>query len=174
MRLVVLLAVFIGVCLFVVAPSPASQLQIPSSIKTDHEAIHAALVDATKVPGVVGEAARELADVLHPHFVREEIVALPQLGLLVSLASGAGIPEPALKEALKLSDGMRQELPRMLEEHKMIRAAIQKLAHVAKAEKAVKQQQFADELALHAETEEQVLYPMAVLVGDIIRSRAQR
>jgi iron-sulfur cluster repair protein YtfE (RIC family) len=38
---------------------------------------------------------------------------------------------------------------------------------------ATRYQQLAEELALHAQTEEQVLYPAAVLVGDIIRSRRQ-
>jgi iron-sulfur cluster repair protein YtfE (RIC family) len=172
MNLGVVLGAILTVCLQASPASGASQLQSPASIKTEHEAIHQALVDATKVPGEVGQAARELADVLHPHFVREEMIALPPLGLLAPLASGETIPEAVLAEALKMSETLRKELPRMLEEHKAIRAAVQKLARVAGQEKKTEQEQFARDLALHAQTEEQVLYPAAVLVANLIRARA--
>src|SRR5512146_404861 len=55
-------------------------MRIPESLRVEHEAIHAELVRATNEPGAVGKAARELAAVLHPHFVREEQIALPPLG----------------------------------------------------------------------------------------------
>ena len=45
--------------------------KIPESIQAEHEAIHEALVAATQVSGEVGRAATALAEVLHPHFVRE-------------------------------------------------------------------------------------------------------
>ena len=53
----------------------------------------------------------------------------------------------------------------MLAEHVKIRAAVDALRAAAKAEKAVEAERLADELALHAETEEEVLYPAAILVG---------
>lgn len=148
-------------------------IEIPQSIQIEHEAIHSTLVDATKAGGSVGAAATELAEVLHPHFVREEEIALPPLGLLGPLASGAAIPEATLSAALKMTDALRSELPRMLEEHVRIRAAVEKLGAAARAAKAAKFERLAEDLALHAQTEEQVLYPAAILVGDIIRSRRQ-
>jgi hypothetical protein len=51
-----------------------------------------------------------------------------------------------------------------------IRAAVAKLREVARAEKP-KQIELADALALHAKTEEEVLYPAALLVGDALRAR---
>jgi hypothetical protein len=60
---------------------------------------------------------------------------------------------------------------RMLQEHARIRAATEKLRTVARAEKASVYKQFAEDLALHARTEEEVLYPAAILVGDVIRAR---
>jgi hemerythrin superfamily protein len=76
-----------------------------------------------------------------------------------------------MSEALAMSDGLRKELPRMLEEHKQIRAATEKLRAVAREENASAHAEFAEELAAHADSEEEVLYPAAVLVGDIIRAR---
>jgi hemerythrin superfamily protein len=59
----------------------------------------------------------------------------------------------------------------MLEEHKQIRAATETLLAAAREEKATAPEQFARDLLLHAQSEEEVLYPAAILVGDIIRAR---
>jgi hypothetical protein len=150
-----------------------STIQIPKSVQAEHEAIHAALVEATQAPGRVGTAAKDLAEVLHPHFVREEQIALPPLGLLAPLATGDHLSETVLSEVLAMTDALKSELPRMLEEHKKIRAAVDKLRLAARAEQATKYEQLAEQLALHAQTEEEVLYPAAVVVGDIIRARLQ-
>ncbi|KAF0192329.1 MAG: hypothetical protein FD165_954 [Gammaproteobacteria bacterium] len=156
------------------AVMPITIMAIPPSIKMEHEEIHAALIEATHAPGEVGVAARELAEVLHPHFVREEEIALPPLGLLAPLASSAPVSDAVRSEALAMTDALRVELPKMLEEHGRIRAAVEKLHAAARAEQAVRQEQLADQLALHAQTEEEVLYPAAILVGDILRARVQR
>lgn len=148
-----------------------SKIQIPKSVQAEHGAIHATLVEATRAAGSVGAAAKELAHVLHPHFVREEEIALPPLGLLAPLISGEPLPETVLSEALAMIDALKTELPHMLDEHKAIRAAVEKLRLAAQAEKSTKFEQLAQQLALHAQTEEEVLYPAAVLVGDIIRAR---
>lgn len=149
----------------------ASVVEIPQSMQVEHRAIHTALQEATRASGRVGAAAKELAEVLQPHFVREEQIALPPLGLLRPLAADAEVPEEASSEALKMSDSLRAELPRMLEEHKRVRAAAEKLRQAARAEGAEKYEQLADTLMLHAQTEEEVLYPAAILVGDLIRAR---
>lgn len=147
-------------------------IEIPKSIQTEHAAIHSALVEATGARGRVGVAAKELAGILHPHFVREEQIALPPLGLLAPLAARTELPVAVLSEALTMSDALRSELPRMLEEHEAIRAAVKKLHSAARAEEATRYEQLAEQLALHAQTEEEVLYPAAILVGDIIRARS--
>jgi hypothetical protein len=149
------------------AQKPA--IQIPQSLQTEHQAIHDALEEAIQAPGRVGAAAKELAAVLGPHFKREDEIALPPLGLLAPLAAG---DSPAgMEAALAMTDALRKELPRMLEEHKQIRSATEKLRTAAREAKASAQERFAEDLALHARTEEEVLYPAAILVGDVIRGR---
>jgi hypothetical protein len=142
---------------------------IPQSLQAEHHEIHEALAEATRAPGRVGAAAKELAAVLDPHFQRENQIALPPLGLLAPLA--AGHTPPDLEQALAMTDALRKELPRMLEEHERIRAAAEKLRIAAREEKARAHEQLAETLAAHAQTEEEVLYPAAILVGDIIRTR---
>jgi len=151
------------------AGAQKSVIAIPQSLQTEHSEIHEALVAATRAPGRVGAAAKELAAVLDPHFERENEIALPPLGLLAPLA--AGDTPAGMQEALAMTDALRKELPRMLEEHKRIRAATEKLRTAAREEKASEYERFAEELAAHAQTEEEILYPAAILVGDVIRAR---
>ena len=47
-----------------------TQIGIPESMRLEHAEIHDELVRATKLPGRIGDAARELATILHPHFHR--------------------------------------------------------------------------------------------------------
>lgn len=154
------------------APARQSALGAPESIRLEHEDIHKTLVELTQAPASVGVAAKELAAVLHPHFEREEEIALPPLGLLKPLAEGR-TPDGA-SDAVVMAETLRKEMPRMLDEHKKIRAALDNLRRVAGEEKNQRAEAFAAELALHAQTEEEVLYPAAILVGDVIRARGAR
>ena len=54
----------------------------------------------------------------------------------------------------------------MIEEHNGIVIALDNLIRVAKKENKTEFVQFAEGLKLHAKTEEEVLYPTAILIGD--------
>jgi hypothetical protein len=153
------------------APSPgvAPPIAIPASLRAEHEEIHAELLRATKAAGRVGAAARALARVLDPHFEREQQIALPPLGLLAPLARGEATPE--MRAVLPMTDSLRAELPKMLAEHKTIRAATLRLSEAARAAGNTRVAQLADKLKLHAQSEEEMFYPAAVLVGDLVRAK---
>jgi hypothetical protein len=138
--------------------------EIPMPLQIEHQELHATLVKATKEPGGVGEAAREVARLLHPHFVREEEFALPPIALLADIALRGVTPQMA--EVLPLTRRLRAELPAMLAEHERIVAALEKLRAAARGAELAEYERFADALVLHAQTEEQVLYPAAILVGE--------
>ena len=139
------------------------KFEVPKPLQAEHEELHATLVRATKEAGAVGEAAREVARLLHPHFVNEEDFALPPLALLSVLAGGGVAPEMA--EVLPMTRRLKAELPKMLAEHQQIVGALEKLRAAAHAAGRSEYEKFADALVLHAQTEEQVLYPAAILVG---------
>jgi hypothetical protein len=63
-------------------------LTIPTALKVEHEKLHAELSAATKLPGKTGQAAKQVAAVLHEHFLSEEEFAMPPLALLVPIAEG--------------------------------------------------------------------------------------
>ena len=143
--------------------------RIPESVRIEHEAIRRELAFATRERGEVGAAARELAKLLQPHFEREEQIALPPLGLVEPLARGEATLE--MRAVLPMTDSLRAELPRMLDEHVGIRAATKELERIAGGEGNIRVVRLARQLALHARSEEELLYPMAVLVGDLVRLR---
>lgn len=142
---------------------------IPEALRIEHAEIHGELVRATKLRGRVGVAARALAAVLDPHFAREEQIALPPLGLLAPLARDEDAA--AMRTILPLTDSLRAELPAMLEEHKAIAAATRELGRVARAAGNTRVAALAEKLLLHARNEEEVTYPAALLVGEVVRAR---
>ncbi len=148
------------------------EFKTPASLKAEHEELHDELIKATKVGGKAGAAAQVVAKVLHPHFVKEEEFAMPPLSLLPALAEGKLGAE--MSKVLALTDKLKQELPEMIREHHAIVAALQKLEEAAQAEGKVQLTHFAEKLRLHAKTEEEVLYPAAILVGEFVKLKLKR
>lgn len=145
------------------------EFTIPHSLKAEHEELHNMLRQATQLTGKTGDAAKVVAKLMHPHFVKEEEYALPPLGLLPLLASGKFSEE--MKLVLPLTDKLKRELPEMLAEHQQIVAALNILAQHARTENHPEVVDFAAKLILHAQAEEEVSYPTAILIGDYIKLR---
>jgi len=143
------------------------KFEIPKPMKIEHDELHADLVKATKAGGQTGDAAKAVAKVLHNHFVKEEEYALPPLGLLVALSEGKF--ETGMADVLKMTDKLEAELPTMLSEHKAIVAALAKLIEASTAESKPEVVQFAQKLMLHAQSEEQIAYPTALLIGRFVK-----
>lgn len=141
---------------------------IPSSLKAEHEALHEELRRATQSGGEIGEAAHTLARLMHPHFVKEDEIALPPLGLLAALARGEA--SAGMAQVLALTDRLEVELPAMLQEHQAIVVALQRLQQLAARANRADLADFADRLVQHARTEEEVMYPATLLVGRYVRS----
>jgi iron-sulfur cluster repair protein YtfE (RIC family) len=142
---------------------------IPQPLQREHEALHERLRQATQAGGEVGDAAKALARLMHPHFVKEDRIALPPLGLLAALARGEWRAEMA--EVLVLTEQLEAELPQMLAEHQTIVAALNRLREAAARTGRSDIVAFAEDLVEHARTEEEVMYPAAVLVGQVVRQR---
>lgn len=145
------------------------EFRIPLPLVLEHDELHVELAKATKAAGRIGTAAQAVAKLLHPHFVKEEAVALPPLGLLSALAEGKITPE--MRDVLAMTDRLQAELAEMLEEHKAIVGALQELAAAAKQERKREYERFAEKLVLHTQTEEQVLYPTALLIGEYLKTK---
>ncbi|HEY1114036.1 MAG TPA: hemerythrin domain-containing protein [Chitinophagaceae bacterium] len=143
------------------------KFEIPGSLKAEHKKLHETLLEYTRLPGKTGTAAKEVAKLLHPHFVKEEEYALPQLGLLPALAKGQVSAD--MKEAVAMGDKLKQDFDQMLSEHRQIVGALDNLQKAAREERRPEVVRFTEALKLHAQTEEEVLYPAAILISEYLK-----
>lgn len=150
------------------AAAATGGLGVPSSLQEEHRELHERLERATRVPGEIGEAAQVVARLLHAHFEAEERVAMPLLGLLAPLAAHEEIDDR--EAAIAMARELRTALPQMLEEHAAIKNALDTLKTVATHLGDPESIAFAEALMLHARNEEEVLYPSALLVGEVLEA----
>jgi hemerythrin-like domain-containing protein len=157
------------------------ELRIPESLELEHEELHEQLYKGIKEGGKVGEAAKAVADILHPHFEKEEEYALPPLGLLTSLlleeqeqrkGGKSKITKEMKNNVISMADRLKTDLSHMVEEHNEIVSSLNNLIEIAKIENKKELVQFAEKLKLHAKTEEQVLYPTAILIGEYLKLKS--
>jgi hypothetical protein len=99
--------------------------------------------------------------------VKEEEYALPPPGVLPLLAAGNVTPD--MRDVLSMTERLKAELPRMLEEHTAIVAALNHLIEVATQENQPEFARFAEQLRLHAQAEEDVFYPTAILIDEYVK-----
>ena len=138
-------------------------IEIPESIREEHEELFAGLRSLADARGPTGKAVKALLEVLEPHFEYEVDVAMPLLGAVAYLSKREMGGE--LDNVILLQEKLASELDSMLLEHKAIGNLI------ASARTAAKKDKNADALALlqalehHAKIEEEVLYPAAILAG---------
>jgi len=142
-------------------------LTSPPSLKHEHEELHAELVSATKAGGKTGPAAQAVAQALHPHFVKEEEYAMPPLGILPQVAKGEVPPNSDV--VIAMTEKLKKDFIHMLHEHKDIVIQLHKLMEAAKSEKRNEYVRLAERIMLHAQTEEEVLYPPAILIGEYLK-----
>ena len=145
------------------------KFKIPQPLKAEHEELHAMLKQATLLSGKTGQAAKAVAELMHPHFVKEEEYALPPLGLLTQLSSGKISEE--MKQVIVMTDRLKKELPEMLAEHQQIVAALKVLIQHANTENHPEVKEFVDSNVdlFNGQTEEEVSYPTAILIGEYIK-----
>ena len=145
---------------------------IPHPLKVEHDTLFYRLDRASTLPGPIGQAVRALLDALQPHQVAEETYALPPLAVLQAL-SESEIPAEA-SAVIMMVERLRQELPTMHQEHRAIAALLQNLVTAAREEQNDEIEALSDMVTLHIEMEERILYPAALLVGELLRLKLRR
>jgi hypothetical protein len=149
-----------------------NELEIPKSIEIEHKQLHNLLSEAIESGGATGDAAKTVAAILAPHFKKEEQFALPQLGLLRSIAEGK--EAYSWDKVLRLSEKLKNELGQMLQEHKAIVFALNNLVKAASKEKKNNFVEFAEKLALHAQAEEEIFYPASIIVAEYVKLQSKQ
>ncbi|TAM75070.1 hypothetical protein EPN44_09620 [bacterium] len=141
-----------------------------SALAHEHEEIHAALHRALELSGETGAAARALAELLKPHFEKEEQYVMPAVSVLGDVARGQ-VPDN-MREIAASIEQLKAELSTMLSEHEAILHAADRLRIAANQEGQSEAAALAVNLKHHALVEEEVIYPAGVLVGEVLKCRA--
>lgn len=145
--------------------------ETPKALQAGHESLCEDLDYIISSGGTIGHKAQLLANLLRPHFKKEEEYALPPLSLLLTLAEGRW--EFDKKEAIKMADKLQFELSQMQKEHAAITTVLQDLKESAEKEDNIKAKRFVKDLNLHVKVEDEVLYPATLLVGNYLKHTQQ-
>lgn len=118
---------------------------------------------ATSLDSLAGELARKLDQQLQDHMKRENDTITPLVSSFEGIAKGNWPADAAeLSQRFSAAETQYQQL---LAEHREIRSLVNRLQAAAREEKEEEIVQFCEELTVHAQLEEQVLYPAAVITG---------
>jgi hypothetical protein len=148
------------------------ELRVPPSMQLEHEELREEHAAAMKAGGKTGEAARVVMHALRPHVAREEELVIPGLALLAPLAAG-GVTEDMLPLLPRVT-ALKAQLPHMLADHRRIVEALRELMKAAIEERSPSYARFAQKMILHAQSEEEILYPAAILVGDYLEASLKK
>jgi hypothetical protein len=138
---------------------------------TEHAHLHEQLAAALSAGGRTAAAAKKVEAVLATHFEHEDAYALPPLGLLEPMAQGKEPTAEQARAAIAMADKLRANYRQMLDEHRQLTQSLKELEAAAATEKKPQAAEFARALTLHAQNEEQVLYPATLMIGDYLKLR---
>ena len=141
--------------------------EYPESSLPEHRELRGILTRAMSAGGQTAVAADGVRRVLYPHMRLEEAFAAPPLSLLPKVAAGEITPD--MEKIIEVSAMLKLQLPRMLEQHRTIVTALKALLRAATEERHAAYVQFAQRLMHHAQQEEEMLYPAAILVGEYVK-----
>jgi hypothetical protein len=139
---------------------------IPLAMLLEHAELDASLKAAAREDGDLGAAARAVLELVEPHMKREQALALPPLRLLPRLANrefGGDIAE-----MVAVTARLRAELPTLRSEHVAIKRALEELWATAWAVGKPEYAFLAQRVNRHIEIDEQVVFPMSLVVGDYL------
>lgn len=137
-------------------------------MEQEHEELHEELRKLKKMPGEVGKAAKLVAEVLHPHFERENELALPVIGITKELAEDKVSAD--FHKALELSQKFKAEFLKMLQEHAEIVKALDQLERAGKKAQKQTAVHFVRKLKLHAKKEKDLTYPAALMAAKLLQT----
>lgn len=152
-----------------VTPVFSVKPETPSVILKEHHYFLKKLKEVTSFEDSTGLAAKKLYEVMEYHFREEEDYVLPPLGILPALAKDQ-IPEESEKIIL-LTEKFRNNEAVMLAEHQMISHYLKEMMRAAKKEDHRELLGFDAHLEKHAALEEEILFPMVLVIGEYLRKQ---
>ena len=139
----------------------------PKSITHGHINLCEELETIIKNGGQIAEQTKILEKIMMEHFVKEEKFALPPLGLLVALSEGNWKIDE--QTTINMAEVLSANLDELKEDHKNISKLVEKIKILADKENDVDAKRFVNNITVHVELEDQVLYPTVILIGNYLK-----
>lgn len=144
--------------------------EVPLSIKTEHQYLLDKIYKISLFQDSTGRVAIKLNDLMQHHFKEEEDYVFPPLGLLPLLSTGK-LPEQS-KEVIVFTEKLKSQLSHMSAEHQLIKAFMDELILAAAKENHPEIIEFEKEIHKHANAEEEILFPTAILIGEYLKLKS--
>ncbi len=137
-------------------------LHAPKFLEEEHSELMNSLRKASKSGDETGKAVKILLEMLEPHFQDEERLVTPCLAALTPLAEG---DITVSMQITPLLTELERRYRAFYDEHKVIRERALAVRIVAARDGHSDIVDLIDGLTHHAEIEEEVLYPAAIVSG---------
>lgn len=144
-------------------------IDFDANLAAEHGELHDALARAAREPAPIGPAAQRVARFFAPHAEKEQRLVAPLVALLPDAA--AGRIDARMADATPGFRDLEAQLPDLVAEHHVIRAALEPLLAAARESDRVDIGELAERMLAHLRSEEAVTYPAARLLGRYVRMR---
>jgi hemerythrin superfamily protein len=146
--------------------------KIPQFILEEHTNFLSFIDSLTLQKDSTGIIALKLKEIMMHHFREEEDYVLPALGVLSLLARDSVPSKP--KEIILLTDKLKTQQHHIRAEHQLIGAFLKELLSVTNKEDRPAIEMFRKTVQRHAEDEETIYFPAAIVVGEHLKLRTKK
>ena len=149
-----------------------TSLQVPQSIRHQHEQIISRLANFAKHSGPVGVAASKALVVLKDHYAKEEAFVLPPLGLLPRLAKGEVSKD--MEPAIAMAERARAALAELQNDHIQITSLMNELVEAGNHARNDELVRLATRIASQSLNDIEVAQPTTIIIGELLRQRLSK
>jgi hypothetical protein len=146
-----------------------AKFDIPNALRRSHDNVRTNLARAAAESGPITPAANRLAKLCLPHFRWEERTLFPALGLLPDLARGHVCQE--MQKVLPMIAEFSARQDALNKRHRSIVQAIDAFAQAAQRDGNRGFAEFAYDMKVHEWIEDEVVFPIVVVIGKYLRGK---
>ena len=156
------------------AAADQSTLQVPQSIRYEHDQIIKDLTNFAKREVAHAAAVQKALTVIKAHYAKEEAFVLPPLALLPKIAKGAISKDMSSKEmepAIAMADRTKAALPELQNDHIRITSLMNELIEAGQADHDEELTRLATRVAAQSLNDLEIAQPTTIQIGDYLRLR---
>lgn len=149
-----------------------ASLQVPQSIRLQHEQITRRLLAYTKHEAPVGAAAAKALAAVNAHYEKDEQYVLPPLALLPRIAKGEISKD--MEAAIAMTSRTQAALPELEKDHIQITSLMNELIEAGNKTHNDELVRLATRIAAQSLNHIEVLIPASIMVGNYLRQRVPK